>query len=425
MQEILTERPNLFEPNDYITFCVRISGKLCARDLVSAVKSAYKANESTISRIILRPDGRAFYEMLPESSCKVEITNGDWQEIARRNEKIPFELKNGELIRSFVIPYGNEFILLIMAHHLAGDGKALVYFIESVMNALSGVKLKFKPLSVLTRESFTERLPFFVRKYTAYCNRKWRAMGEQSFTWEDYYNLHNGYWANNASRIQHKTFSSEETAHIKELAKQIGVSVNSLTVAAFLQAKCQNCVVGIPISVRDNGKKSMANFTSGISISHYYSEKQTFVENARQIHRKIRRAIEKDRLFVLQFMADFSPSIIDGILMTTHDCCQNPLLERLAKVMGYSGKRKRNLGITNLTVLDIPMVYGENSIEEIIFIPPAISYSDNIIGVATIGGKMTVTYHGMEGNNNEQNRVFDRGINNLLLNSKCEGKYEN
>ena len=71
-------------------------------------------------------------------------------------------------------------------------------------------------------------------------------------------------------------------------------------------------------------------------------------------------------------------------------------------VMGYAGKQKRDLGVTNLTVLDIQEVYGENRIEEIIFIPPSISYSDNIIGVATIGGKMTVAYHGMENNLKEQ-----------------------
>lgn len=398
MREILTERPNLFEPNDYITFCVRISGKLCAEDLVYAVKSAYEANESTMSRIVLQSDGRAFYEMLPQSGCKVEITQGDWQEIVRTNEKIPFDLKNGELIRSFVIPHEDEFILMIMAHHLAGDGKALVYFIESVMNALSGVKPEFKPLSVLTRESFPEKLSFFVRKYIAYCNRKWRAMGGRVFTWEDYYNLHNYYWKDNFSRIRYKIFSTEETARIIERAKAIGVSVNSYLVTALLQADSKNRVVGIPVSIRENGDKSMTNLTSGISISHRFSEKKTFAENARQVHMKIHKAIERNRMFVLQFVAGFTPSIIDGVLLSTHNCVQNPMLKKLAKTMGYVGKQKRDLGVTNLTVLDIPTVYGENRIEEIIFVPPAVSYSDNIVGVSTFDGRMMVAVHGVRDN---------------------------
>lgn len=383
MREILTERPNLFEPDDYITFCVRIRGKLCAEDLVSAVKAAYEMNESTMSRIVLQSDGNAFYEMLPESGCKVKITQGDWQEMVRANEKIPFDLKNGELIRSFVIPRKDEFMLLIMAHHLAGDGKALVYFIESVMNALSGVKLEFKPLSVLTREALSERLPFFVKKYIAYCNRKWQAMGGGVFTWEDYYRLHNSYWKNNSSHIRYRTFSVDETAYIMERAKAIGVSVNSYLVTAFLQENSKNRVVGIPVSIREKGDKSMTNLTSGISISHRFVEKKTFEENARCVHKKIRKAVKQNKMFVLQFMAGFLPSIIDGVLLSTHNCVQNPLLKKLAMVMGYAGKQKRDFGVTNLTVLDIPEVYG-------------------IIGVATIGGKMTVAYHGMENNIREQ-----------------------
>lgn len=94
MREILTERPNLFEPNAAITFCVKISSRGSAEDLVSAVKSAYEANESTTSRIVLKSDGIAFYEKLSHSGCKVEIIQNDWQEIIRKNEKIPFDLKS-------------------------------------------------------------------------------------------------------------------------------------------------------------------------------------------------------------------------------------------------------------------------------------------------------------------------------------------
>jgi len=86
MQEIRTERTNLFEPNDYITFYTELSGNVKAEDLAAAVKEAYKANESTISKVVLKPDGAACYEKLPESGCKVEIEDcgQDWREIVRR-----------------------------------------------------------------------------------------------------------------------------------------------------------------------------------------------------------------------------------------------------------------------------------------------------------------------------------------------------
>lgn len=46
MQEIITERPNLFEPNDYITFYLELSGKIHADALADAVKTAYEAKRN-------------------------------------------------------------------------------------------------------------------------------------------------------------------------------------------------------------------------------------------------------------------------------------------------------------------------------------------------------------------------------------------
>lgn len=417
MQEIITERPNLFEPNDYITFYIEISGEVYPEDLSDAIKAAYRANESTTSKIVLKPDGAACYERIEHSGCKVEILQGDWQEIVRANEKIPFKLENGELVRSFIIPSEGKLSLLIMAHHLAGDGKGCVYFIEGVMNALSGAELEYRPLTLLTELDFpkTKKLPFAAKMYIDFCNKKWRAMGNPAFTWEDYYRIHNLYWGKNESSIRYKTFCKEETTQIKERAKQMEVSVNSYVIAAFLQADRSNRVVGIPISVREKENKSMTNLTSGISITHQYSERHTFAENAGQIHAKIHKGLKRHRFFVLQFLSSLSPALIDGVLLHTHHCYSNPLIERLAKVMGYMGDKTRDLGITNLTVLDIPTVYGACKIERIIFVPPAVSYSHNIIGVSTVNGEMTLTYHGMEDNKGGQKDFFDRGIKNLIL----------
>lgn len=64
--------------------------------------------------------------------------------------------------------------------------------------------------------------------------------------------------------------------------------------------------------------------------------------------------------------------------------------------MGYSGKKVKDMGIWNLTVLDIPTAYNDFEIDNIIFIPPAISYSHKIIGVSTINGKLSISYHNVK-----------------------------
>ena len=79
--------------------------------------------------------------------------------------------------------------------------------------------------------------------------------------------------------------------------------------------------------------------------------------------------------------------------MTTYNSCSEGLAEKTAKILGYFGKYKKDLGISNLTVIDIPTSYGDYKIINIIFVPPAVSYSNNIIGVSTVNGRMTISYH--------------------------------
>lgn len=393
MKEIITERPNLFEPNVYITMCVEITGEVCLHKLAAAVREAYQANEAATSRIVME-QGAAYYERLSVSGCKVKISDHSWQELVKINEKEPFAIDKGELIRTFIIPAESGIQMMIMAHHLAGDGKAVIYFIQDIMNALTGVSLTYKPLALLSGNSFTETaLPIPAKLYARYCSRKWKNC---YFTWQDYYDLHDKYWSRISSDIQYKTLPVTETAQIIEKAKQIGCSVNSYLVTVFLQRYQKKCEVGIPVSIRERQNESMSNLTSGIRIKYRFDSKKTFAENAIRVHRKIRRELRKRRAFILQFLAELPGTLIDAVLLTTYGCYSDRLAEQTAGLMGYIGKT-RDLGITNLTELAIPARYGNCRIENIIFIPPAVSYCHNVIGISTFNGKMTVVFHNMTG----------------------------
>lgn len=96
------------------------------------------------------------------------------------------------------------------------------------------------------------------------------------------------------------------------------------------------------------------------------------------------------------------PGIKNDVLLHTHHCFENSIIERLSRVMGYVGEKTRDLGITNLTVIDILASYGAHKIVKIIFILPNISYSHNIIGVSTFNEEMTLTFHGTEDDRDRQ-----------------------
>ena len=147
---IYTEREDLFAPNIYIHFYVKVTGNPKTDDLVRAVKAAFCANESTMSKIVLEEDSSACYERMEESGCRVFVSEKDWKTIVIENEKQAFRIYEGEMMRVFVISSHQETGLLIMAHHLTGDGKSIAYFLEDTMRALAGEKLVFKPMNLVT-----------------------------------------------------------------------------------------------------------------------------------------------------------------------------------------------------------------------------------------------------------------------------------
>ena len=155
MNEILTERQNLFEPNVYVAVCAEVSGDASPEMLICAVNKAYEANEAAMSKIVLK-DGLAYYEKLPETKCKTEICNKNWIDILNQNQKDTFVIDKGELIRTFIIPLKDKIQILIMAHHLAGDGKSIIFLLKDIMEALSGADIKYKPMTLITKKQLTE-----------------------------------------------------------------------------------------------------------------------------------------------------------------------------------------------------------------------------------------------------------------------------
>lgn len=412
-----SERADLFEPNIYINFLVQVTGSPSSEELKDAIEVAFNINEATMSKIVIDNNGNAYYEKMIKSGCKVFITEESWRNIIKNNEKNPFAIDKGELIRVFIITCHEETYLLIIAHHLVGDGKSITYFIEDVMMSLCGNSLEYKPMKLIKKDSLLKEgislVPF--KLYANLLNKRWKKTGRK-FNWNEYYDVHNKYWSNNSSEILFESFSEEEVRGIYSYVKNIGVTVNSYILAAFFEADKKNRTIGMAVDARLDKNKSMSNQATGISVDHKFCEKSGFDDNLIRIHRKVVNKLKKPefKYFILKFIPLFTPSLIDSILLYTHGLYQNKTTEKLAKVMGYAGDKVRGLGITNLTKLDIPSTYGKYGIKSIVFIPPVVSYADHIVGICTLNNKMTITYHFMNHKNkNKESEFFKKAIYNI------------
>lgn len=388
---ITSEIAELFEPNVYINFVVTLKGNISKNELADAIKNAFNNNESTMSKIVMEPSGKAYYEKMPETECKIFFDNRDWREIVSESEKKPFEINKGELIRAFIIDNTDSLILLIQAHHLVGDGMSIVCFLNDIFDSLDGKTLDYKPLVLINNEYLEDKikLKFYIRRFIKKINRLWEKSGRE-ISWDDYYAVHNAYWKKNTSYFE---FEQYDVKKIKSECSGIA-TINSYIIAKFLKDNPSLSTIGIPISVRENNK-SMSNQTSGITVNYKYNTNKSFEYNLRKLHSNIRKVLDNNYLkyFVLSFETKVNPAIVSGLIMQKYGVYDSKLTKELMPLMGYSGKRYSDIGVTNLKNIEVKEKYNNFSVEDILFIPPKVSYSERVVGISTFRNKLTVCKH--------------------------------
>lgn len=415
---ILSERIDLFDPNMCITMFFDIIGDVETELLISAINKAFTSFEATMSRIVLLDDGEAHYEKISVSACTVEITRLDWRSLIREYEKIPFSLETGQLMRVFVKPFEGKTRVLIMSHHLAGDGKSVIYFIERIMKDLIGEPHEFQKLQLITEDSLPKEshLPSWMKWWIKGFNRRWDRTG-QVFGFNDYYELHKVYWQNRESVVITKSFPTSNMEMIHKKAKAAKVSMNSYIIAAFLKADKNLTPVGLAVNVRNDENRTMSNQASGISVEYSYNEKLPFDGNAQEVHKRIYKKLSRpvNKYFILHFMMMFKSSLLDSIMMHIYGLYNNRVTVKVSKIMGYKSGGRTSIGITNLTKIDIENTYKDYRIENLYFIPPVVSYGRQTIGIATTESGMTVSYHCMSDRYNDSKKlVFENAMRILL-----------
>ncbi|MFA9398155.1 MAG: hypothetical protein ACERKV_07810, partial [Clostridiaceae bacterium] len=267
-----------------------------------------------------------------------------------------------------------------------------------IMNALNGKKIILKKIRNLPIENIPKdcEMPFLIRLYINYYNYVWKKNGEV-FSVEDSKKIHNIYWKKHKTTIRVEHFSSLEQNRLVKKAKQANVRLTSYILTGFCESKAGKISTGVAVDGRIDHNRNMGNQATGITVNFKYNKKLSFSQNARSIQKKIDKKLNCTwkKYFVLNFMGSLSGTLIDSIYMYLSGICKNKIAEKLAKSLGYS-ENLRDLSITNLTKLDIPNKYGPYSIRDFLFIPPIISYGKRLIGIATLGDEMYITYNLIE-----------------------------
>ena len=200
----------LFDPCVYMRALISLKGDIRAEEVEEAAKKAYTQNETTMSKVILE-NGKAYFQNIPQTGCKVFIDSRPWQEIMQESEREPFKIQEGELFRTYIIPEEKGCKLLMMVHHIAADGKAMLMVLEDMIKNLAGIEVEYKPLDNVGTEAFPVNVkPSLLFKFIIESlNHQWKKSG-RVFDWEDYFKVHENFWATRSSEVRFEIIEKEE-----------------------------------------------------------------------------------------------------------------------------------------------------------------------------------------------------------------------
>lgn len=386
-----TERVDLFDANILIVMNVKIDKEVLFEELKTSFERACKLHEVLRSKVVIEPSGEAYYVDNDEPHNSIIRTDSSMEELIRNNERRRFRIEDGEFIRAFMSPDG----LVFMMHHLGGDGKSLLYFIETFMKCLANEEVHEVPFRNLPFDDIPaeSRLSFGYRLLTRYWNRKWTGQ-ERICTFQDMDDEYSGFWKDRKTRVSVRRYDGNELDDLLRESKAIGISLTSYMITGFIRDSGRKMSIGIAADGRQDDNRSMGNQVTGIAIKVRYDNRKSFEDNARRVDHLMRKKLSdpRRRYFSLQFMRHLEPTLKDSLNLNRAGFTDNGFVSMVAGYLGY-GKKIRDMSFTNLTRADIRLRYGGYEIKEIVFVPPIVSYAKDVIGIITTGDIMNVTRH--------------------------------
>ena len=388
---IETERVDLFDVNIVITMRVLLDREIEFDRLKEAFDKACSVHEVLGSKVVLDASGEAYYEKADGQNNSFTKTDSDLLTIIKENQKKRFKIENGECMRGFLSPDG----LVFMMHHLGGDGKSLLYFIETFMNCLEGKECEFVPFKNLTLENLPaeSEVPFFYKLLVKRWNKSWEKE-KKIFDFSDMDREYESFWNNHETKIEIRRYEKEELTALLRKSKEAGVSLTAYVIADMIKDSDKANDIGLAVDGRTDANRSMGNQATGISVKYKYDPGKTVEENAKAVSRLMQKKLSDDRyrFFVLKFMGLIDPTLKDSLNLEHAGCFSGKTSAKVAELLGY-GNTAKDISITNLTRVDIPLEYGDVKIEEIAFIPPIVSYAKNVYGMVTANDVMIVSRH--------------------------------
>ncbi len=408
---IQKERIHLFSPSVHVWAIATIDGEVQESALQAAVHAAACSHPILCSRVELRSDGTASF-VLQDSAPQIDVKPYDigLTDAIKREEKRPFQIEKGEMVRFLYASRTGKTELLAMMHHLAGDGHSLIILMADILRSLNGGPLALRPMQLLSRDDLPPHpgLNPIMHWMMKSVNARWRRCGKV-FSTAEYDAMRRAYADEYESGLLLREIEGDQLSALQRTASDNGLTLGSLLTTAFAASMKDSPSIGIAVDIRPPDFAGMGNYATGISIQAAYDAQLPFLQNARDIHDLIYRKLAKprDRFFLYEFMNALSPTMIDSIYFTRFGGYANKLSKSVCKMCGYVPE-PQGTSISNLGQIKIESEEDwRYRYEALFFLPPYVPNVRRVIGLSTYNGRLTLSLRTPDSNIKAEQACFD------------------
>ncbi len=395
------ERLHYRSPNINVCFKSTITGAFTNDQFHDAIEAVCRRH-ILLTCVLQTDDNNNIWYLPNHTKPSLEIydnNNLKWHEWYEREDGKPFDFTTGPLAKFCVFRKNDKIDIVILGHHVIGDGIGYLNLLRDFLYALDG-ELDATPIKYIANNTIKDRtgLGFISTIYAKCLNRSWRSTSKQ-FTEREYLDFFTTYRKANNPCMYLGVLDSSRLDRIISKCKGISITVNEAISAAFTSAlldsgynNIDKVKLGVAANIRNEmltpSPDAMGNCTTGIKTLVHWDKAKSFADNARTVKKALRQQLNvpKYRYQVIQFLNLLDKAFLDAVPFAAYGDFNNLHAKKLAMILGETTDNK-GIGVSNLGKQDIAM-FANLSVEEVLFIPPAFPANLINIGIITTNNRI-------------------------------------
>jgi NRPS condensation-like uncharacterized protein len=400
---LLNERLYLRSPSINVCFRTIIEGILDKSKIEKALETVCIRHPLLSSCVEIDNDNNAW--LVPKNEAIVieyfRSNEIDWQKWYKKTDNTAFDFSQNPLVK-FCVIFGTNTEIIILGHHIIGDGIGYLNLVKDILLALDNglAKTAQMPPSEPTDKYFKETvlLDPGVHSFASGLNEEWK-QNRICFSENDYLDFFEKYRKKYIPSLYMASIEGNNFKKLLEKAKLNGFTVNEIITSAFsvalMETLSKNEIrLGVAANIRNElvsePNNCMGNFVTGISTKACYSPESDFFSNAKTITASINDQLKnvKNRHLVIHFLNEFDKDLIESIMFAAYGNFEHNVSKKLAELIGEQSENK-GLGISNLGRHDFAN-YAIIKIVDIQFVGPAFPANLLTVGFISVNNKLNL-----------------------------------